>query len=331
MKQTMAPCTRRTMEFLIERIRVLAESGQLRLPTIKQMAVEMDVSPGTVSTAIRVLAEMGLVTAMRKKGIWISRKEPALPGIALERIRKPPVETLPRWQAIMNQINSEILSGQFPPGRPLPLLKELAQRYATCPATVKTALVALTQEHRIIPFKRGYQVYQTPHRQSRPLLMVVAQGSDAEHMFSNAGVMSSEFWRKLEIEACRLSIDLEMFTSADVTGRARNLARYRQFREFHKIRSIIGYFVWLNEDSPDEITRLCTEIAKNGKPASILSEVGGPHIVGEATRYRQFKLFSNTIGMLPGKMVGDFLLGLGHRAVACFSPVRRRPMEPQPL
>jgi len=72
-------------------ITAMAASGVLpsgtRLPTIRQLAADLGLAPGTVSRAYRELEAVGLISTRGRHGTYIARPPPLTPGERASRLR----------------------------------------------------------------------------------------------------------------------------------------------------------------------------------------------------------------------------------------------------
>lgn len=94
--------------------------------SVRQLAKDWQVAPGTVHKAMRLLCSQGILHAIPRKGFAPGKKTPIIADKA-DPLHKPPAETHADW------LLSQFRSGQLDPFQPLPLLKELARIAGSAP------------------------------------------------------------------------------------------------------------------------------------------------------------------------------------------------------
>jgi len=76
---------------IIDQILIAISTGQLRpgdkLPTVRQLAIDIQVNPNTVSRAYRELEMHGAVATQRGTGTFVAAEPPAARDEALRRVR----------------------------------------------------------------------------------------------------------------------------------------------------------------------------------------------------------------------------------------------------
>jgi DNA-binding GntR family transcriptional regulator len=315
-----SPKTAQAVQRLIALINTKGKSGHHRIPTIKKLSSELKASPVTIFKAVRILRDRGLLTAGPRKGIWVSpgsaKTIPRDPGLQLKSDPK-----VMKWEIIKNRIVDDLLKGQYPPGAMLPSCKELTQRYGACFVILKHALVSMEKEGRISRYKKGFRVFQTAQRRFRPLLAVVASMEKPDE-FVGFDRNSREFWRTLEWECQRLEMDLEIFTFNDLLGsEKRDIERQRRLRSREQTGIVAGYCVWNLNATSEQVDFLYVKLAQTGRRVAFFFDDESAPVPAGIAANRRFKLFAKSAGAAAGKMVADFLTGLGHRRIACFSSV----------
>jgi GntR family transcriptional regulator len=76
---------------IIDQILIAISTGQLKpgdkLPTVRQLAIDIQVNPNTVSRAYRELEIHGAVTTQRGTGTFVATEPPAAQDEAVRRVR----------------------------------------------------------------------------------------------------------------------------------------------------------------------------------------------------------------------------------------------------
>jgi DNA-binding GntR family transcriptional regulator len=316
-----ASTTQETVDKLSDIIRGLIGSGKTRLPSVKNLASDIGVSKTTICKALHVLHQQGVVTIRQGSGIHVPSSVTADDLKAHDTIEDHQEPRMTHSQRLTRRIGEDMLNGMYPPGTLLPSVKELTQRYGACFVTVKGALNALVKDSRLVPFKRGYRVFQftaAAQQSHRPVMVCLSGSESVEYVI--AGPRAVNMWRTLESELNRLGLDMEIFTISEAAGtHSRDAIRHRQFLSLQRDRSVIGYFVRLQKTGFEELSRLCTILSQTGKRTSLFDEFGEIIIPRTVITNKRFKMFTISIGTSAGKTVGEYLLGLGHRKVGCFS------------
>lgn len=134
--------------------------------SVRHLAKEWQVAPGTVHKAMRLLCNQGILHAIPRKGYAPGKKSPIITGDA-DPLRLTPAEAHANW------LLSQFRSGQLDPFQPLPLLKELARIAGSAPPTITKSLQILQQ--RGILERRGRRWYwaTTLSPRSRHALIVI--------------------------------------------------------------------------------------------------------------------------------------------------------------
>lgn len=76
-------------------------------------------------------------------------------------IELDPTDPAPLWSQLAQQLRQLVVSGQLPPGAPVPSVRVLAQQLTLNPATVAKALQALVVEG-ILQVRRGQGTFVAP-------------------------------------------------------------------------------------------------------------------------------------------------------------------------
>jgi DNA-binding transcriptional regulator YhcF (GntR family) len=306
---------------LFDRIRIQIEKSETRLPTVRSLASQYRVSKPTVTKALAVLRKQGLIEAGPHRGIHILSQVTASDFKLQTAVSGQSDEPMTHWQYVRKSITDDIFKGIYPPGSLLPSVKELIEHYGACFETIKRALISLVKEERLVPFKKRYRVFQPTRRHHRSTLIVVGGFNLVEQAAAvTFSFRATEVWRTLQWESNRLGLDIEIFSVQDTLDSFNKESdRHRHFRFLHENRVIAGYFIWIHKMSFDELNNLCVALSQTEKPVALfdnMQTIGVPRIV---TRNHRFKLFTMALGVSSGKMVGEYMLGLGHRRIACFN------------
>jgi DNA-binding GntR family transcriptional regulator len=191
-----SPATQKTVKKLLDLIRSQTGAGQTRLPPVKSLSFRFGVSMPIICKAIKILRNRGLISAGPRAGIRICAPVKSSDLLMQETVPMQSDQRTAHWQQLSQRIGEDIFDGMYPPGILMPSVKEMMQHYGACFKTMKRALTALVKEKRLVPYKKGFRVFQHQERHYRPLLVVVVGHQDITASFS--AFDSGDTWRTLE-------------------------------------------------------------------------------------------------------------------------------------
>ncbi|MDO5576194.1 MAG: GntR family transcriptional regulator, partial [Fibrobacter sp.] len=122
---------------------IIDQSSCVKLPSVRELAVQCSVSPLTVLRAIGILKNEGLVKGEWGRANYIDRGENVLPD--RNRVNKAAGIA----QNAVLSIRKDIVDGKYPVHLPLPSIKQLTSRYSVSYPTIKKALGILVQKRVI--------------------------------------------------------------------------------------------------------------------------------------------------------------------------------------
>lgn len=295
--------------------------GRQRLPGVRAIAREAGVSPKSAWKAVRALREKGAVAVIPGGGVFLA---PSSPGTALDPAvfeptpsRNPP--RVSRAEQVRRTIARDILTGRLPPGSMLPTYKELTQQYGTSYVTMRTALQQLVEEHRLEPSKRGFRVFQVSARSGRPAVVFVGRLGGTSSLV-RATPMAPTLWATIEQERMRLDIDVDLveFDTAFGFGPASHAGASVQ--EMVRRKPVLGFLMSTLGLRGNDLERGCERLAALGSPVSVLVEGVEPQVPQVVAGNPLFRFLTHAGGSLSGEIVADYLLALGHRRIAVFTP-----------
>ncbi|HEV8246346.1 MAG TPA: GntR family transcriptional regulator, partial [Polyangiaceae bacterium] len=120
-----------------------------RLPTMVELARCADVSKVSMTKAVAILVEEGLLDARRRRGILLRRHQP-------EPVPTP--RTPSKAEAVAQDILRKYLRGVYGSNHVFGSLKELQASYGASFRTLKRALESLRRDGVIVPYGRGYRM-----------------------------------------------------------------------------------------------------------------------------------------------------------------------------
>lgn len=314
--------------YLRETVARVGQRGDHRLPTIDRLATECGVARITMSKAVRTLVEEGVLSSAPRRGIWIDTSPAGgTRRSSIARLEAALPKPVAAWERIRCRLADCILRGHFPPGSMLPSAKELCARYGVSHATLRKALLALAAENRLIPHKRGYRVY-TPERRAAKATIVFIGLVGEPAKLSTYTNRAPEFWRTLEQECRRYNVELALTGYATAMGEEPSPSfPYRDVLDMQEQRSVLGFIVLSFGIRFEPLVKLLNVLSTTGKPVSVIDDNGTvsfPAVsaaVSQSVPVRFFEIVATH--PMPGEQIGEYLIGLGHRRVACFSLVEQ--------
>lgn len=306
------PAVRRARAFLVALIQQHWERGERRLPTIGDMCRQANFSPATLSKAARRLQAEGILSVAQRGGIRIR----SLPGM-IQLADNPESLSLgrgPRWRRVKQRLADDIVRGRFPPGDPLPSVKELCGEYGACFATVKRALVSLSADHKIEAHGRGFRVYQPGAQPTHACLVLVAH----QETIGELGTViprNPEFLRLLERECLRLRMRLVICSEGEVNAQRGTAACLRGDD------IVLGYMLWIRAIPEERAGELLSALGRQGRPVAVLDEDGRMPAYAAVRTNPRIRVYTVAAGRNAGIDVANHLLSQGHRRVAYLTPV----------
>jgi len=170
-----------------------------RLPTVRELASLHGTSTKTVSNALALLRERGLVETRQGSGLWRAGQRPA------------PVPALPKPGAIefAERLCAEIRQGLHPWTTDLPSLKEFASRWDCHPQTAAKALDIAAASGLLERRGRHHRpVRPRPRRGAQAPTLLCIGAADAQGRFRMDTDRESDFWRELGSQAAVAGLSL---------------------------------------------------------------------------------------------------------------------------
>ncbi|MBD3243956.1 MAG: GntR family transcriptional regulator [Chitinivibrionales bacterium] len=318
------------LEYVSARAEEALAEGVLRLPNVRHLAAAAKVSPKTAWKAVQMLRWRGVLTVVPGGGIFV------VPGSAPGKVElpadsaPPPHARVNKAEMVRRAVSHDILAGRWPPGSMLPPYKVLQQHYGACYLTMRRALQALVAERRLDAYGKGFRVHQAPAQRGRPVLSYIySRHLGATRGLVHATLFSPGFWAEVEKERVRLNIDVDLVHHDSALGLGQAPDGGPRLAERYRHRSVLGCMVsTLGLDAPD-LEAVLLEAAARRWRTSVLCEGRDPQVSPALLRHPLLRFFAFAGGTGAGAIVAEYLLGLGHRHVAVFSPYKGAPYTAQ--
>ncbi len=315
------PKLNRAMRFLRDGI----DSGRFDnapyLPPVRSLADMAGVSPVTMHHAIGRLKGEGVLSGERGHRAKIASREPGLSDWAY---RAPwpaePFENMKTWQRIAAAVERDIVNNVYAGGTRLPFLKELSYRYGTTSRTVRKALQYLCAEHIVEPRGRGYRVPSPMKTRERTTVAILVYSRDGYLVMSEFG---EEFVRAMEQRCAQAKVGLMVIGCFMDNGRIACYDRDTNRRvALGSLSGMAGCIYMISIPSAIHL-RLIHEIRRIEVPLGILDEIGMWDTRSNLPSGRRLRVFRAGAPERAGEDIARFLLELGHRSVAFFSPFHK--------
>ena len=311
------PKLNRAMRFLRDGV----DSGRFDnapyLPPVRSLADMAGVSPVTMHHAIGSLKGEGVLSGERghrvtPAGRGGSDRDGAWPA--------EPFRSVKTWQRIAAAVERDIVNNVYTAGTRLPFLKELSYRYGSTSRTVRKALRYLCAEHVVEPYGRGYRVPSPMKTREQTSVAVFVYSRDGYLVLSEFG---EEFVRAMEQRCAQANVGMMVIgcsmDNGEIVCYDRDTTRNVSLRSLNTVAACISMI-----SVPSAIhLRLIHEIRQFEVPVGILDEVGMWETHTNLPSGRQLRVFRAGAPERAGEDIARFLLELGHRGVAFFSPFHK--------
>ncbi len=291
------------------------------LPPVSRLAAECGVSYVTMWKAIGVLKRDGILSGPPGHRVRLA-SPPSIEETVNHRSSVParPASSLPKWRQVALDIERDILNGVYQRGVGLPILKELQSRYGTTARTLRKSLNHLCTRGRVVPYGRSYRVPSLVTSGSRITVALLVYTRGGYMVMSPFG---HSFFQALEQRCARARIGLVV---VNVAGDGDNYECYERDSgrriSARDIRQLDGCLYMVSVPSTVHLP-LLRALARGPNPVAILDEIGLVFTSPSLPANRRVKVFRVGDSEKPGEHVARFLLELGHRSVAFFSPFHR--------
>ncbi len=347
--QRIHPAVQKSLSHVRGEIKSGAWSQGDRLPPIRVLARQAQVSAAAMCEALAVLKGESLVSIIKNRGAYLG--QPPADGRNGYHAASPGESQ--RWQRLKIQIEKDIFNGFFVPGEAMPSLRDLQKSYAVSYKTLRKAMEAIAGEGVVVPHKKTYLV---PHLRRAHGTLVFISAPEAASKIICGGYPVTEFLSTLRREGGKSMINVVVVPFDPERRKAVFANQLTALQEKH---SVLGYILWtsmLQERKLDQALQTLREVQRpDAKPVPVVLHNGnvngsgnsnGRHPSAEKSGgfdkpvavvdttwdmaitnalHHQADLagwaFRNftVAGLVAGRQVGQYLLKLGHRRVAFLS------------
>jgi DNA-binding transcriptional regulator YhcF (GntR family) len=309
-----APAVEQGVSFLRSLLPRLQKQGKADLPSVLELSAMAGVSYVTMWRALRVMRDRGVIAVRPRHGASV------IPGCLPQRLAEDadaglPAAPLQKWQELARDLERDVLRGVYPPGTLLPSAKALRWEYGACHQTLRKALSTLTQREIVERRRRGFRTPSLSGGSSRARIVLIARGDESGGDIWHGRPRVDEHLRNLEQGCSRAGVGLTFAPFVFGSGK-----RYAAPEHGPDHDAVVGYAIFATSIPEPNLAELVSSIARRNKPVAILNESGDMRLPALSAQTGRVKLFSMAITPACGFAVGKYLLGLGHRRAAYFSP-----------
>lgn len=295
-----------------------------RIPPVRILAREAQVSTAAMNSALGVLRDEGLISIIKNRGAYLGTS----PSINRDDRNSTAWVGGRRWQRLKTQIENDIFNGYYTPGESMPSLRDLEKFYSVSHKTLRKALESISGEGIIVPNKKTYQI--PPLRKAHAsLVFISAPGASSKIVFG--GFPHTEFLSALRREGGKSMINVAVRVYNPDRRSAEFSNQLKLLREKH---SVLGHVLWtamLPERKLNQVLQILQEENRisaeqpggAGNPLAVVDIHSDTAITQFLNRQStqtsgNFRIFS-VAGLVAGRHVGRHLLKLGHRKVVFLS------------
>lgn len=279
------------------------------LPSISELSRRAGVSYKTMHRAVGRALTQGTIRRRSGSRLWLADSQ----AVANE------TPVVGAHRRIASVIRDRIARGIYPPGAPLPSLKQLSHNPGGNYRTVRKAVEALCDQGYCAHHGSRYFVVE---QQASPAFMrvMLIRTIRRAHGSPETSPRRAHMLHTLQDEAYRRRLVLEEAHYDPVGGRLHQLGAGPQHRATNANREqLLGVVVWTAGFTTNALERLLSAVRTWGRPALLIDE-----------SWRFVSLLSTAeppVGVVclgdtlsEGVTVAQYLLGKGHRHIACIYP-----------
>ncbi len=313
----------KSLTYLRSEIKASAWLQKERLPPVRILARQAQVSAAAMCSALGILREEGVVSIIKNRGAYLG----ASPAANRKDRDYTPWSTGQRWQRLKTQIESDIFNGFYAAGEPMPSLRDLEKSYSVSYKTLHKALESIAAEGLITPSKKTYRI--PPLRKTHATLAFISVAG-ASSLISFGGYPHTEFLSALRREGGKSLINIAMCVYHPEKSVEDFANQLKALREKH---SVLGYVLWVSKLPDQKLNQLVQILRKETKrplkkqgkenPLAVVDTITD-HPTTQFLR-QQFNpenttaRFFSVAGLMAGRQAGQYLLKLGHRQTAFLS------------
>jgi DNA-binding GntR family transcriptional regulator len=295
------------------------------LPPMRQLAGELGVSYVTLWKAVRMMQKQGVLSSTPRQATMVvdpSAKPESFSSINPAESKKEAVSAPHGVRRIKELIERDIAEGAYERGSKLPLVKQFKSRYGAAYRTISEALRQLHHEGLIKPYGKGYEVPRLSCLDTKAAICLCADRKYIDQ-YVTGFISGHDYLHLMELQGSRQFVKILFGGCTYADGRAVPENPATLFPAPSKSGgAILGYVYKMNTPGEENET-MFSLFRQQRAPVSILDEQGGVDYRKLLGGSPLFRIFPVGTSLLPGKIMGRYLLGLGHRSIAYISPYEK--------
>jgi len=317
---------RRVLAIISDIITGQKSIGCTLLPGINELSNRIGFSRGTIYKALHYLENHGVLVIRPRKDIQIIMTEQNKEFLTSlkHNLNQPDTLTLqPKWKELKDCILEKITNHTYPPGYLLPTIKELCYEYGTSYRVLHKALQAAVEEGKLERFKKGYRVCKISKGVGGSTIVFFQEYID-KIVLEGSTPHAVKYWPYIENECQRMNISLLAVAISRVPDSTKMVPPNLQklIKNIESEYSVLGYIVptIFSPEGLEIVPFLLKTIGNTGKPVAILEESKALSYDTIKSNCPHARIFALATGNSSGKIVGNYLVELGHRKAAFFPP-----------
>lgn len=307
-RTTLADANRVVEEFIDKALK----RGSTRLASLREMSTASGVSHPLLMKAVRGFAEQGILAPRPGAGTFIT-SPPAHVSSDTPRAFEKRGKLFER---IAQDLIADIRQNTFGHGTRLPTISYLKDFYSVSYRTMRKALDRLSAQHMITDSRHLTVKTTGTGRKDRLvvvcLIRVSPSGTPAPEVQHDVMVLQELCTRRnLQLLFVRLTYQGKrvcLFARED-TEKLSRIPRNR----------VLGVILSLTAIHDVEGTEIIPYANSFGRPIAVIDDLGDTVALRGFSALKNVRLFRNRSGVVPGTIVGSYLLSHGHRKIAYIS------------
>lgn len=315
--RTSSPAMQRAMAFLRNLIDEKRQAGEWLLPTAAECARLAGTARFTMWKALDRFRKAGVLMLTPGRGIELTGSPSP---VTADRAPAPP-HPYRRWESVLRDLESDILSHALTPDSLLPSLKELQQTYGCSYQTIRKVMATLDGKGFVHRESGGFRpaVLHRPASQSCICMIARAHANGTLVHWS-----AEQSFRAFESRCARANIRLITIPCFfDHATPVSFLERPGLIRDYTHDRPILGYALWTGGlERRFKVPDMVRALKATKKPVALINDSGNRDDIVRHNAHRSglCRQFVTNSSFDSGHDVGNYLLRTGHRTVAVVYP-----------
>jgi len=318
-KKRSCPAQEKAILFLRQLIRTYVRQNKMRLPTIHALADLAGVSRLAMGKAVTYLKQEGTIDPRQGKGITITQVDHQRPQTLLAGSDHSANVLVnersgTKWYRVANQIEKDIITGNYQSDEPLPSHKELSEKYGISLKTLNKALSLLLQRNIIFAKKHNYIPALSHPKQPNSSILLITRGHN-QYFLPNIQPYIRSIRRYCDIINSSIKTAIYGYAATRaLAGTSNNVIV--DMPTTKEIDDSLGVILFLSGLEYLDYHQIIYQVLSRNKPIAILDENGIFTIPKRVVSHRLLRHFAVGYSRQPGRDMGRYLGSLGHRKIA---------------